>query len=103
MTGVGGWRNVTFPPSMAKDVLSASCLTCFKLKPTAFLFSGLPLSAVPSAHNSLVVCHYSLAESCSTPCNPVDCTGSSAQRISQARILGGLPISSSRGSSPPRN
>ena len=87
MTGVGGWRNVMFPPSMAKGMLPASCLTCFKLKPMTFLFSSLPLSPVPSAHNYLVVCHYSLAESCSTLCNPMDCTGSSVQRISQARIL----------------
>ena len=43
--------------------------------------------------------------SCLTLCNPVDYNlpGSSVHGISQARILEWVAISSSRGSSPPRN
>ena len=44
---------MTFLYSMAKGVLPMSCLTCFKLKPVAFLFSDLPLSSVSSAHDYL--------------------------------------------------
>ena len=45
------------------------------------------------------------AQSCLTLRNPVDCSlpGSSVQGISQARMLEWVAISSSRGSSPPRN
>ena len=46
-----------------------------------------------------------LLQSCPTLCNSVDCSlpGSSVQRISQARILEWVAISSSRGSSQPRD
>ena len=50
--------------------------------------------------------HYFLcAWSCSTLCNPLDCSppGFSVHRIFQARILGWIAISSSRGSSCPRD
>ena len=45
------------------------------------------------------------AQSCLTPCNPVNCTppGSSVHEIFQARILEWVPISYSRGSSWPRD
>ena len=44
-------------------------------------------------------------QSCSTLCDPVDCSppGSSDHRNSQAKILEWVSISSSRGSSPPRD
>ena len=44
------------------------------------------------------------AQSCLTPCNPMDCSlsGCSAHAIFQARILEWLSISYSRGSSPSR-
>ena len=44
-------------------------------------------------------------QSCLILCNPMDCSlpGSSVHGISQARILEWVAISSSRGSSPPRD
>ena len=46
-----------------------------------------------------------VAQSCLTPCNPMDCgpPGSSVHGISQARILEWMAISFSRGSSRPRD
>ena len=46
-----------------------------------------------------------LLQSCLTLCNPMDCSplGSSVHGILQARILEWVAISSSRGSSKPRN
>ena len=46
-----------------------------------------------------------LAQSCPTLCNPVDCSppGSSVRGIFQARLLEWVAMSSSRGSSQPRN
>ena len=46
-----------------------------------------------------------LLQSCSTLCNPMDCSllDSSVHGIPQARILEWVAISSSRGSSPPRD
>ena len=45
-----------------------------------------------------------VAQSCLTLCDPMDCSppGSSVHGISQARILEWVTISSSRGSSQPR-
>ena len=45
------------------------------------------------------------AQSCSTICNPMNCSlpGSSVYRIHQARILEWVAISSSRGSSQPKD
>ena len=47
----------------------------------------------------------SVTQSCPTLCDPMDCSlpGSSVQGISQARILEWVAISSSRGSSQPRD
>ena len=47
----------------------------------------------------------SIAQSCLSPCDPMDCSlpGSSVRGMSQARILEGVAISSSRGSSRPRD
>ena len=47
----------------------------------------------------------SVAQSCLTLCNPVDCSlpGSSVHGILQARILEGVAVSFSRGSSRPRD
>ena len=46
-----------------------------------------------------------VAQSCSTLCNPMDCSppGSTVHGISQARILEWVAVSSSKGSSWPRN
>ena len=51
------------------------------------------------------VCVCSVAQSCLTLCNTMDCNlpGFSVQGIFQARILGWVGISYSRGSSPPRD
>ena len=51
------------------------------------------------------VCVCSVAQSCPTLCNPMDCSspGSSFYGISQARILEWITISYSRGSSWPRD
>ena len=48
---------------------------------------------------------YSVAQSCLTLCNPIDCSppGSSVHGILQARILEWVAMSSSRGSSQPRD
>ena len=47
----------------------------------------------------------SVAQLCLTLCDPMDCTpsGSSVQGTLQTRVLQGVAISSSRGSSPPRD
>ena len=47
----------------------------------------------------------SVAQSCTTPCDPMDCSppGSSIHGILQSRILEGVVISSSRRSSQPRD
>ena len=52
-----------------------------------------------------VVCAWSVTKLCPTLCEPVDCSlpGSSVYGISQARILEWVAVSSSRGSSRPRN
>ena len=52
-----------------------------------------------------VVCAWSVTKLCPTLCEPVDWSlpGSSVYGISQARILEWVAISSSRGSSQPRN
>ena len=58
-------------------------------------------------HTDGSVCEYvcSVAQSCPTLCDPVDCSppGSSVHGISQARILEWVAMPSSRGSSPPRD
>ena len=54
---------------------------------------------------SVCVCAYSVAQSCSTIYNPMDCSplGSSVHGILQARVLEGVAISFSRGSFKPRD
>ena len=51
------------------------------------------------------ICAASVAQSCLTLCDPVDCSppGSSVHGTLQARILKGVAVSSSRGSSRPRD
>ena len=51
------------------------------------------------------MCACSVAQSCPTPCDPMDCSppGFSVHGISQARILEWVAISYSRGSSWPRD
>ena len=53
--------------------------------------------------SSLNACHYLVAQSHPTLCNPMDCSppDSGAHGISQARMLEGVDIYSSRESSPP--
>ena len=55
--------------------------------------------------NSVPVESDAISQSCPTLCNPLDCNspGSSVHRISQGRILDGVAISFSRGSSWARN
>ena len=50
-------------------------------------------------------CVHMYAQSCPTLCDPMDCStpGSSVQRISQARVLEAVAISSSRGAARPRD
>ena len=57
-------------------------------------------SLIPSPHMCVLV-----AQSCLTLCDPVDCSlpGSSVHGILQARILEWVALSSSRGSSRPRD
>ena len=51
------------------------------------------------------ICYVCVAQSCLTVCKPTDCSppGSSVHGIFQARILEGVAMPSSRGSSWPRN
>ena len=55
--------------------------------------------------NHVNVCVYSVSQSCLILCDPMDCSlsGSSVHGIFQARILQWVAISSSRGSSQPRD
>ena len=57
-------------------------------------------ASLPSSLSSRMVC-YLVAKSCPTLCNPMDCSPPGA--LFQARILGWVAISSSRGSSQPRD
>ena len=54
---------------------------------------------------SVDVCAHTVAQSCPTPCNPMNCSplGSSVHGIFQARILKWVAISFSRGPSWPRD
>ena len=76
------------------------------------IFQARALERVATAfylweHYSQRINHLSCvcAQLCPTPCDPRDCSppGSSVQGILQARILGWSAISSSRGSSQPRD
>ena len=51
------------------------------------------------------MCECSVAQSCLTPCNPIDCSlpGSSVPEVSQERTLKRVAVCSSRGSSQPRD
>ena len=64
-------------------------------------FLKSPCCSHRMSHLPISVC----AQSCLTPCNPMDCgaPGSSVHGISQARILEWMAISFSRGSSRPRD
>ena len=64
-----------------------------------------PLAAVPGRKGSGGSWCCVVAQSWLTPCDPMDCSppGSSVRGILQARILEGVGISSSRGSSRPRD
>ena len=84
------------PPTFSPHpwTLNAFLLLCLECSPTKYLQS--------SSLSSLSVC--SVAQSCLTPCDPVDWSppSSSVHGIFQARILELVPISSSKGSSWPR-
>ena len=67
-------------------------------------------SAVPSHREQVIreqvgCVHAKSLQSCLTLCDPMDCSppGSSVHRISQARTLEWVAISSSRASSPPKD
>ena len=64
---------------------------------------GTKVSLILSCSTRACVC--SITQSCPTLFDPMDCSppGSSVHGISQARILEGVAISSSRGSSQPRD
>ena len=82
-------------------------------KPWAFIWGHLWLSPAHLRHQRLVrkfatliiVCACLFTQSCSTPCNPMDCSllGSSVHGIFQARILERVASSPFRGSSQPRD
>ena len=81
--------------------MKSSCLTS-----TEFQFykvkSVLKIGCTATASSvQLTLCVRSVAKSCPTLCDPVDCTfpGSSVHRIFQSKILEWVAISSSRGSS----
>ena len=64
----------------------------------------LSLTQVPTAV-TVIQCSRSVAQLCSTLSDPMDCSlpGSSVHGILQARILERVAVSSSRGSSQPRD
>ena len=66
---------------------------------------GIELGSPALQADSLLSEIVSVVQSCLTPCNPMDCSppSSSVCGISQARILEWVAISSSRGSSRPRD
>ena len=77
--------------------------------------ASLPLPRIPSEIGGLycalmfssfpICCYCLVAQSCPALCDPVDCSppGSSVHGILQARILESVAVSSSRGSSWPRD
>ena len=70
-----------------------------------FLASRVKRSLLPESPQLTWVHACSAAKSCSTLCDPMDCSppGSSVHGIFQARILDWVAISSSRGSALPRD
>ena len=88
------------PPSAFKHAQSSNILK-WSLLPMPVLWEGCPMLTTP-----IFSCvRAESLQSCPTLCNPTDCSlpGSSVHRILQARILEWVAISSSRGSSRPRD
>ena len=87
--------------------LAASQLHLFLKRRQADPFPAAKVSLLPFLPPNLYknLCCCLIAESCPTPCDPLDCSppGSSVRSISQARVLEGFAISFPRGSSPPRD
>ena len=88
------------PPSAFKHAQSSNILK-WSLLPMPVLWEGCPMLTTP-----VFSCvHAESLQSCPTLCDPTDCSlpGSSVHRILQARMLAWVAISSSRGSSRPRD
>ena len=89
---------------MACYLLTYSSLSYFFYKSYSLCFLGLMvLTSEFPADLTRRAC--SVAQSCPVLCDPMDCSppGSTVRGLSQARILEWAAISSSRGSSPPRD
>ena len=89
--------------NVAVYLIPSSLLLDLSLTRPALYVSGHVCSLVPNVHCSVCVC--AVTQLYPTVCNPTDYSppGSSVHRIFQARIQEWLAISSSRGSSPPRD
>ena len=86
-------------------ISESSSIDCVVLSDCFCLFAYLT-TLLRAVSVVLSVCVYVLViQSCPTPCYPMDCgpPGSSIHGMFQARILGWIAISSSRGSSQPRD
>ena len=86
-------------------ISESSSIDCVVLSDCFCLFAYLT-TLLRAVSVVLSVCVYVLViQSCPTPCYPMDCgpPGSSVHGMFQARILGWIAISSSRGSSQPRD
>ena len=97
-------------PSMAAGIKQLTLHTLFYLVSTSerIVFSFLKLWKLRRERMINYRCMHvraQLLQSCSTLCNPVDCSqpGPSVQGVLQARILEWVAMSSSRGSSRPKD
>ena len=89
---------IPIPPPTSLSIWFFSISFWWKIQEHIFCFSN-HLKDI----SSFCLCSCSVAQSCITLCNPIDCSsaGSSVQGISQARILEWVAISFSRVSSQP--
>ena len=79
---------------------------CFLISPSLVVVVVLSIAFIKSSRKAFVCMHAcSVAQSCPTLCDPVDCSppSSSVHGILQARILDWVVIPFSRGSSQPRD
>ena len=96
-------------------MLLGSCRLCFSWEQLSQALTPAPNRTCVSAHGAWLIVsatlvyfahmHAKSLQLCLILCNPMDCSlpGSSVHGILQARILERVTISSSRGSSPPRD
>ena len=106
------WQDIhhLFSVPQASVSLSSLCQLAVYYQLTVKVHGSVSLqlglgSATAPRHGNPETAFFFCAQSCPTLCDPMDCNppGSSVHGIFQARILGWTAISSSRGSSQPRD